>query len=162
MGKRGPQRKPTALKKLQGTYRPDRAPKHEPQPNGTAEPPDFLSAEARAEWDRLAPKMERIGLLTVADRAVFAVYTQAWADYKKLTDQLNEMASWTWESKKGYRQAVPEIAMRREAWTRIKDAGSKMGLDPSSRSGLNVAPKENRKNKFAELRRLNPFEEFGA
>ena len=152
MGKRGPQRKPTALKKLQGTYRPDRDSADEPTPSGHAEPPDFLSAEARAEWDRLAPKMERIGLLTVADMAVFAVYTQAWADYKKLTDQLNGMASWTWESDKGYRQVVPEISMRKEAWTRIKESGSRLGLDPSSRSGLHVTAQNGREP--------NPFDEF--
>ena len=162
MGKRGPQRKPTALKKLQGTYRPDRDSADEPTPSGHADPPDVLTAAALAEWERLAPELESLGLLTSIDRAVFAVYCQGWADYNKLTEQLNDMASWTWESEKGYRQVVPEISMRKEAWTRIKEAGAKLGLDPSSRSGLNVAPKEKRKNKFAELRRLNPFEEFEA
>ena len=160
MGKRGPQRKPTALKKLQGTFRADRAPKNEAQPTGHAEPPDFLSAEARAEWDRLAPELERIGLLTVADQAVFSVYVQAWSDYSKLTAQLNSMAIWTWQAESGYRQSVPEIALRREAWTRIKEAGSRLGLDPSSRSGLHVEPRSKRENKFARLRQLNPFAEF--
>ena len=162
MGKRGPARKPTALKKLQGTYRPDRDSRAEPKSEGHAEPPDFLTKEARMEWDRLAPELEAIGLLTVIDMAVFSVYTQAWADYKKLTDQLNEMASWTWQSDKGYRQVVPELSMRREAWTRLKEAGAKLGLDPSSRSGLHVEPRSERENKFARLRRLNPFEEFEA
>ena len=162
MGKRGPARKPTALKKLQGTYRPGRDSRNEPKPEGHAEPPDFLTKEARIEWDRLAPELEAIGLLTVVDMAIFSVYTQAWSDYRALTVQLNSMASWTWQSEKGYRQQVPEISMRRECWTRLKEAGAKLGLDPSSRSGLDVAPKENRKNKFAELRRLNPFSEFEA
>ena len=160
MGKRGPQRKPTALKKLQGTYRPDRDSADEPMPTGHAEPPESLSPAARVEWDRLAPALEAVGLLTVADRAVFSVFVQGWADYTKLTDQLNDMASWTWQSGTGYRQAVPEISMRKEAWTRIKEAGSKLGLDPSSRSGLHVEPQSKRENKFAELRRLNPFAEF--
>ena len=158
----GNPRKPTKLKALQGTLRADRTPEHEPQPEGRAEPPESLSLEARAEWDRIAPELERLGLLTVLDRADFAVYCQAWADYNKVTEQLNEMASWTWQSEKGYRQVVPEVSIRKEAWTRIKESGSKLGLDPSSRSGLNVAPGEKRKNKFAELRRLNPFGEFEA
>ena len=158
----GNPRKPTALKALQGTTRPDRTPKNEPKPGGHAEPPDFLTAEALTECDRLAPELEAIGLLTVADPSVFSVYCQAWADYKKLTVQLNEMASWTWQSGKGYRQQVPEISMRRECWTRLKEAGSRLGLDPSSRSGLHVEPRSERENKFARLRRLNPFEEFEA
>ena len=159
---RGRPRKPTALKRLQGTYRPDRESADEPMPSGHADPPDVLTAEALAEWERLAPDLEAIGLLTVADRAVFAVYCQGWADYKKLTEQLNSMVSWTWQSEQGYRQQCPELGMRKEAWTRIKEAGSKLGLDPSSRSGLHVEPRSKRKNKFAELRRLNPFEEFEA
>ena len=61
------------------------------------------------------------------------------------------MASWTWQSQKAYRQAVPELSMRKEAWTRIKEAGSKLGLDPSSRSGLHVKP----------ARTANPFDGFG-
>ena len=149
----GNPRKPTKLKALQGTLRPDRTPKNEPEPTSHADPPDFLTAEALTEWERIAPELETLGLLTGVDRGVFAVYCQGFADYRKLTVQLNEMASWTWESEKGYRQAVPEISMRREAWTRIKEAGSKLGLDPSSRSGLNVEPKAKRNNKFAELGR---------
>ena len=145
-------RKPTAVKRLEGTYRPDRA-TAEPEPGGTAECPDFLSAEARNEWERLAPELEGCGLLTSVDMAVFAAYCTAWADFRRLTVQLNEMASWVWESEKGYRQVVPEISMRKEAWTRVVQAGGKLGLSPSDRSGLNVSVgKPKRKNKFARLR----------
>ena len=158
----GNPRKPTSVKQLQGTFRPDRAGKNEPHPAGHAEPPDFLTAEARVEWDRLAPELERIGLLSTADRAVFAGYCQAWADYKRLTEQLNGMVSWVWESEKGYRQAVPEVAMRREAWVRLTQAASKLGLDPSARSGLNVGlGGEKQENKFARLGRRNEFTELG-
>ena len=167
MGKRGPPRTPTALKQLRGTDRPDRAGTTEPQPTGGAECPEFLSAEARAEWGRLAPELERIGLLTVADRAVFSGYCQAYADYRKLTKQLNEMASWVWESDKGYRQVIPEVGLRKEASVRLLQAAARLGLDPSSRSGLHVgagrrAPSpfdefdEKPPNKFARLRRGRP------
>lgn len=118
-------------------------------PSGVAESPDTLSAEARVEWDRLAPDLTACGLLTAADRAIFAGYCQAWADYNKLTDQLNGMASWVWESEKGYRQSVPEISLRKEAWARIIQASSRMGLDPSSRSGLNVSIVKPKENKFS-------------
>ena len=149
MGKRGPPKTPTALKKLKGTYRADRDSDIGPQLDGGAECPDCLSAEAHAEWERLAPGLEACGLLTVLDRAVFAGYCQAWADCKRLTEQLNEMASWVWESEKGYRQAVPEVAMRREASVRMAQAASKLGLDPSSRSGLHLkTPARDEDNPF--------------
>jgi len=157
----GNRRKPTARKRLEGTFRPDRAPGNEPTPEGTAEPPDFLTAEARQEWDRLAPELEAIGLLTVADRGIFAGYCQAWADYLRLTVQLNDMASWVWESEKGYRQAVPELAMRKEAWTRAVQAGSRLGLDPTARSGLHVELRSKDENPFAKHgKHKNPFAEI--
>ena len=142
-------RKPTKTKEIAGTIRPAREAANEPEPEGIAECPDFLSAEARREWARVSVTLEKCGLLTSADMAVFAGYCQAWADFRKLTDQLNEMASWTWESEQGYRQQVPEIGMRKEAWVRVMQAGSKLGLDPSSRSGLNVSTKVPKANKFS-------------
>ena len=89
MGRRGPPRKPTALKVMQGTARLDRTPANEPKPDGTPEPPDFLTAEARVEWDRLASGMEAIGLLTTADRAIFAGYCQAWPTPQKQLPELD-------------------------------------------------------------------------
>ena len=159
MGKRGPPKTPTALKKLKGTYRADRDSDIGPQLDGGAECPDCLSAEARTEWARLAPGLEACGLLTVLDMAVFAGYCQAWADCKRLTEQLNEMASWVWESEKGYRQAVPEIAMRREASVRMAQAAAKLGLTPSDRSGLHVtAPGGSIPNPFDRFD--NPGDKF--
>jgi len=59
--------KPTALKMLQGTARADRATPNEPRPRVGAQKPDTLSPKASAEWDRLAPMLERLGLLRETD-----------------------------------------------------------------------------------------------
>lgn len=148
--RKGGKRKPTALKALSGTLRADRVPANEPHPEGVAECPEFLSAEARAEWDRLAPELEALGLLTAFDMAVFSGYCQSWADFRKLTEQLNKMASWVWQSEKGYRQVVPEVSLRKDAWSRVIQAAARLGLDPATRSGLNVGlAVEGGKNKFA-------------
>lgn len=155
----GNRRKSTETKILEGTFRPDRAPADEPKPSGTAECPDFLSAEAQTEWARLAPELEACGLLTSVDMAVFAGYCQAWSDFRNLTNLLNGMASWTWESQTGYRQVCPEVGMRKEASVRMAQAAAKLGLSPADRSGLNVGfSVAKRKNKFA--RRGKPKNEF--
>ena len=164
--RRGGKRTPTALKVLSGTLRADRTPANEPHPEGVAECPEFLSAEARSEWARLAPELEALGLLTAFDVAVFAGYCQSWADFRKLTLQLNKMASWIWQSEKGYRQVCPEVSLRKDAWSRVLQAAARLGLDPATRSGMNVGlAVSKRANKFARRGRRadpNPFEEFTA
>ena len=63
--------KPTALKVLQGTDRKDRANAAEPKPVRGAVKPSKLSVPAAAEWDRLAPMLERLGLLRETDALAF-------------------------------------------------------------------------------------------
>lgn len=42
-------------------------------------PPDHLDAEARAEWDRLAPELLRAGLIALIFRGVLTGYCVAWS-----------------------------------------------------------------------------------
>jgi P27 family predicted phage terminase small subunit len=61
-----------------------------PQPARTEEVPeplDFLCEAGKAEWRRVAPELCRLGLLTVLDRPVFAVYCSSygrWATAERL------------------------------------------------------------------------------
>ena len=76
---RGRKPKPTHLKVLEGN--PGRRPINgaEPKPAGDLPTcPAHLGPSAKAEWKRLARDLNRIGLLTMADRAALAVYCQSW------------------------------------------------------------------------------------
>jgi len=76
--------KPTKLKIIEGN--PGKRPlnENEPIPQSIApECPDWLSDDAKKEWKRLAPELERLGLLTVLDMAAFAGYCQSYAKLKK-------------------------------------------------------------------------------
>jgi P27 family predicted phage terminase small subunit len=56
--------------------------KPEPQPQPAAlDAPDFLSAEAKAEWARIAPELGRLGLLTRLDVSMLAVYAESYAQW---------------------------------------------------------------------------------
>lgn len=56
MGRRGPPPKPSALKKAQGTYRPDRAALREVEPTpGVPEMPRWLDAEVGPVGSRFPP-----------------------------------------------------------------------------------------------------------
>ena len=50
--------------------------------------PPHLSAVARKEWRRLATPLYAAGILTLADRAAFAAYCQAWARWVEAEAQL--------------------------------------------------------------------------
>lgn len=64
--------KPTALKLLQGN--PGKRPLNdrEPHPAAGCKPPKWLPADVLAEWRRLAPALEDLGLLTEVDGEAFA------------------------------------------------------------------------------------------
>jgi P27 family predicted phage terminase small subunit len=54
-----------------------------PQPpafnRGAPTPPDWLNPEARGEWERIAPELERLDLIKPEDRGIFAAYCLAWS-----------------------------------------------------------------------------------
>src|SRR5215813_4818923 len=84
----GPPKKPSALKLLQGTFRADRTSPNEPKPEiAIPDVPAHLSAEAKAEWERLAPELARLGLLSRIDRGALAGYCEAWSDFVDATRQ---------------------------------------------------------------------------
>lgn len=43
--------------------------------------PQALSAEAKAEWRRIVPELENMGVLTKTDRALLIRYCTVWADW---------------------------------------------------------------------------------
>ena len=54
--------------------------------------PRDLPAEAQAEWRRVVPELEEIGLLAKVDRAVLVRYCTAWADWVELQRLLLQSA----------------------------------------------------------------------
>lgn len=75
----GPAPMPAPVKLLAGNpgHRPIPA-EVKPKP-GLPTCPMWLLPEAKREWRRLGPELDRLGLMTTADRSAFAGYCQAWA-----------------------------------------------------------------------------------
>lgn len=128
----GHNRKPTRLKVLSGTARPDRM-GNEPKPSPIAPRcPKWLGKDARKEWRYLAPKLERLGLLTETDGTSFAVYCEAFSRWKKAVLALQELP-------------VTDPAYRKVAITLEKAAqemraqGARFGLSPADRGRLDLS-----------------------
>lgn len=68
----GPPPKPTALKVLEGNPGKRRLNDREPKPTVGCRPPDWLAGEALVEWEKHAPRLERLGLLTEIDGEALA------------------------------------------------------------------------------------------
>jgi P27 family predicted phage terminase small subunit len=128
--------KPTALHELEGTLRPDRhgRRKREPRPNGGATAPSWLSPEARREWKRISPELERLGLLTMVDRAALAAYCEAWSRLHAATRAIRAA------ERVADSVEVARCARRAEQATdKIVRLAAEFGLTPAARAGIEVA-----------------------
>jgi hypothetical protein len=127
-----PARKPTVLKEIKGTLRPDRQ-KNEPRPDAVLpDPPSWLGGEALAEWERITAELEPIGYLSRLDRGVMVLYCVLW-------QRIAEAGQGQGEPLK-----AAEVAQFRAC------AGS-LGLDPVSRGRIDVAPKDKTENPFKKM-----------
>lgn len=145
MGKRGPKPKPSALKKAQGTYRPDRAPKSEVKPTpGIPDCPKYLDAIARAEWNRIVPELAKLDLLTKVDGAVlegFCANYSAAVKFQALADK-KPIVKTPFGPKTN-----PAVTEARKAWALCRQFGAELGLSPSARTRVEGKPKEKEEDK---------------
>ena len=87
--------KPTALRALEGG-RSNSLPRPEdvaePKPESTAPPvPRELDTRAKKVWKDLAPKLERLGLLTEIDGGAFAILCQSHGFIAQLHEDLRQL-----------------------------------------------------------------------
>ena len=146
MGRRGPPAKPTATKILEGTFRKDRAAKHEPKPPAaTPSCPAWLNTEAKREWRRIVPLLEALNLMTKPDRAALAGYCQAysrWRQAERILDDEGLTMSFVTKAGDEIFQARPEVAIAQSSSKLMKAFLSEFGLTPASRTRISAPVKE--------------------
>src|SRR5687768_711635 len=105
---RGRKPKPTILKVLDGN--PGKRPLNdrEPQPpGGMPDRPDWLDAEAQAEWGRVTAELAMSGLLTVVDRAALAAYCTAWSRWVEAEGMVKKFGMIVKSPEKGFPMKSP-------------------------------------------------------
>jgi P27 family predicted phage terminase small subunit len=137
MGKRGPRPKPTALRMLEGNPSNRALPKNEPKPPAlqpsAAAPPRTLDRVGRAEWRRLAPQLQLLGLLTTVDLSALEICCGIYSELRQLRaqrrrwlrDKVRRDELWRVDSaldRKGglYRQYLAEFGLTPAARTRVQ------------------------------------------
>ena len=131
MGRRGPKPMPTALKLQLGVGLHNKMNREEPDIPVPArlKPPKGLKLRARVEWRRLADMLVERGVLKESDLHAFAQYCTMVAEIEEFETLIN--ATTVEEAVAGgYVRALHSLRAqcgRQEA---------RLGLDPSSRSGI--------------------------
>jgi len=157
MTPRGRKPLPTSLKKLRGTFRPDRSNATEPNvESGVPEPPDWLSADALAEWRRLAPQLAAAGLLTKLDRAALASYCSAWGDLCEANRTLQQFGS-TYITERGVIVLHPMLKVVERSRQALRAFASEFGLTPSARTRVDARPVPVDDDGAANARRFFPL-----
>jgi len=137
MARTGRPRKPTALKKAQGTFRKDRALPDEMAPAlGVPTCPAYLDSIARKEWARVTTELAALGMLTLIDGAMLEAYCanySAAVRYQKRADKRLMV-----RSRFGKMEPNPAAAEARKHWALVKAIATEFGLSPSSRSKVSA------------------------
>ncbi len=139
MGKRGPAPKPSALKKLQGTFRPDRAARNEViAPTKEPPRPKTLKGAAAAKWDELVPILLERGTVSSEDGIALEQLCRFWAQwlkYQALADK-KPMIETMYGPKVN---PATDTALKLEQ--RLTALGDRLGLSASARSKVSAPEK---------------------
>lgn len=107
------------------------------------EPPEWLTAEARAEWERVVPGLTRLDILKEEDRAVLAAYCETWARFVEATRDVQQRgltienhstrkdgteSTWTTTN--------PAVGIASTAGKELRAFAAQFGLTPSSEAAL--------------------------
>jgi P27 family predicted phage terminase small subunit len=142
-GSGGHNRKPTAVKKVQGNPGKRKLNKSEPRPRaGMPQMPHGMPAEAQAEWKRLTPILMKMGVLTVADGPALAAYCKLHAQVLMAEAAIKKYgiidAHFDDDTGVAVLKKNPAVSIKAESLRLMKAFLLEFGLTPASRSKLTI------------------------
>ena len=154
MGARGPTKTPTAVLKLTSPFRAKAREQTEPKPEpGRPTCPAWLSKDAKSCWRQTVPHLEKMRVLTKADRNALARYCEFWATWREAQEFLHEHGMTYAVDVDGHVMPanIPHVSPAGfkeypQANLVVKLAGvlerleKQFGLTPSARASLQVEP----------------------
>jgi P27 family predicted phage terminase small subunit len=140
---RGRRAKPTAVKKLEGNRGKRKLNAREPKPAApvTLTPPEWLGPVAIEYWHRLAPRLEKLGVLTELDVDLLALLCDAWQKKHEARETIDKCGGYHY-TESGFIVAHPAMAQEHKANELIRKLNTELGLTPSSRAGMEVKTRE--------------------
>lgn len=137
----GPAPRPVALKLLtgrrDGVDSGGRPVKAAPEfARAAPEPPAWLPPEALAEWQRVVPELDRLGILKGIDRAALTAYCMTWARLVEASDIVKREGMVYTDDKTGRAQRHPALMTAEAASKELRSWANEFGLTPSSEQKL--------------------------
>jgi P27 family predicted phage terminase small subunit len=126
------------LKLLQGN------PGHRPlkkdlvKPTAGAECPRVLSRAARAEWKRIYPELERLGLITQLDPYMLASYCEAVADFSWAVREIRRRGYTIVVGENETEVQSPAVTVKRASMQKIREFAAEFGFSPSARARVHM------------------------
>lgn len=143
---------PNQAKIIRGTFRKDRAPANEPQPEKVLEilrPPSYMSKYAKKLWKKLAAELVEKGILTVLDLSALEMTCSAYGAFREAQEAVYQIISDP-ETGKRRRQTLaeymagrtshsaPEYTAMKQMWQIFRLYLAEFGFTPASRSKLDL------------------------
>ena len=139
-GKQGRKPTPTALRQLRGN--PGKRPMNEQEPKPRAvlpRCPAHLSAEAKAEWKRMAGKLYQLGLLTELDTTALSLYCQSYGRWVQAELKLAQFGLLI-KTPNDQPAQSPYPSIANKCMEQMKSLLAEFGMTPSSQPDGGAAP----------------------
>ena len=141
MGKRGPPKTPTAVRRARGTLRVVRSDEPQP-PTAGVTMPSHLGEVAVARWRELLPLLQSVRVMTQADIEALARYcdTYEWwlATRAKLKAECDTYPILNDGGEVKYIAQRPEVSIAHKLAQQLRQLEQDFGLNPSARASLHV------------------------
>jgi P27 family predicted phage terminase small subunit len=108
--------------------------------------PEWLDITARQEWERVAPLLMDIQVLTEADLSALEMYCKSYSRWKEAERQMDAARSTIMKTGKdgSYLQQLPQISISQKYQKICQSWMSEFGLTPSARArGLKTEDENN-------------------
>ena len=136
---KGPIPKPTAKLKLTGSRRAA-ARKDEPEPEiRLPDPPEYLDRKAKAIFRSTGRKLVAQGVHAELDQECLGEFAQCASDIRRLTRLVRKEGEFITNDKGGLSKH-PACLLLREAYDRMRHAGTRLGLSPADRVRVKATP----------------------
>jgi len=137
---KGRKPKPTKLKVLQGTFRPDRHTGAEADPSIVLPPaPDTLDDVAREKWDELSRELYACGLLTTLDVDALESYCILYSRWAKAEADIAKNGL-IYKTPSGAYQQTPFVGISNRALDLMNKIRADFGMTPVARTRARATP----------------------
>lgn len=146
--------KPTNLKLLQGNPGKRKINKNEPAPDIEIPDPTMpLNGYALEEWNRIAPILEDLGLISEVDATALTMYCVHFQQLRETVEELQDLDSKLMTAQSGHAQQHPFFSIINKQSKMCHKYLQEFGMTPASRSKVTALKKKADEHPLAKFKK---------